>query len=155
MIVYSLYCSQAQKHKIQKCVLVFIFHVSTWVLHKKYGGASFYWLSLFNLDWLTGFFRWLILFPWQDKYNKRKRSTSGGDRGKKDPVKQMLEQLQKYIPHIGNHKCYLEWDYNIHLRRRVYFSDIRTRRDRVFFGGLVFLKVRIFFTHEVIDILKG
>jgi len=38
----------------------------------------------------------------EDKYNKRKRSTSGGDRSKKDPVKQMLEQLQKYIPHIGN-----------------------------------------------------
>lgn len=38
----------------------------------------------------------------EDKYNKRKRSTSGGDKGKKDPVKQMLEQLQKFIPHIGN-----------------------------------------------------
>lgn len=43
----------------------------------------------------------------EDKYNKRKRSTSGGgnnsgERGKKDPVKQMLEQLQKFIPHIGN-----------------------------------------------------
>ena len=42
----------------------------------------------------------------EDKYNKRKRSTSGGDgqtRGKgKDPMKAMLEQLQQVIPHIGN-----------------------------------------------------
>jgi len=37
----------------------------------------------------------------EDKYQKRKRSTSGGER-KKDPMKEMLEQLQKYIPHIGN-----------------------------------------------------
>ena len=53
-----------------------------------------------------------IFFYTKDKYNKRKRSTSGGggsgggsggggERGKKDPVKQMLEQLQKFIPHIG------------------------------------------------------
>eukprot|EP00092_Neocalanus_flemingeri_P004932 GFUD01005305.1.p1 GENE.GFUD01005305.1~~GFUD01005305.1.p1 ORF type:complete len:615 (-),score=129.95 GFUD01005305.1:1319-3163(-) len=40
----------------------------------------------------------------EDKYNKRKRSTSGGEREgrKKDPMKAMLEQLQGYIPHIGN-----------------------------------------------------
>ena len=42
----------------------------------------------------------------EDKYNKRKRSTSGGDgqtRAKgKDPMKAMLEQLQQVIPHIGN-----------------------------------------------------
>ena len=43
----------------------------------------------------------------EDKYNKRKRSTSGGhpvDREgrKKDPLKAMLEQLQSHIPHIGN-----------------------------------------------------
>jgi len=40
----------------------------------------------------------------EDKYNKRKRSTSGGEREgrKKDPMKAMLEQLQSYIPHIGN-----------------------------------------------------
>lgn len=40
----------------------------------------------------------------EDKYQKRKRSTSGGEREgrKKDPMKDMLEQLQKYIPHIGN-----------------------------------------------------
>ena len=41
----------------------------------------------------------------EDKYNKRKRSTSGGEaaRGKaKDPMKAMLEQLQQVIPHIGN-----------------------------------------------------
>jgi len=37
----------------------------------------------------------------EDKYQKRKRSTSGGEK-KKDPMKEMLEQLQKYIPHIGN-----------------------------------------------------
>lgn len=40
----------------------------------------------------------------EDKYNKRKRSTSGGEREgrKKDPMKAMLEELQSYIPHIGN-----------------------------------------------------
>jgi len=39
----------------------------------------------------------------EDKYNKRKRSTSGGDGARrKDPMKQMLEQLQQSIPHIGN-----------------------------------------------------
>lgn len=43
----------------------------------------------------------------EDKYNKRKRSTSGGEREKdptkkKDPMKAMLEQLQSHIPHIGN-----------------------------------------------------
>lgn len=38
----------------------------------------------------------------EDKYNKRKRSTSGGDGRKKDPMKSMLEQLQQNIPHIGN-----------------------------------------------------
>merc|ERR1719383_1223740 len=38
----------------------------------------------------------------EDKYNKRKRSTSDGERGKKDPIKSMLEQLQSHIPHIGN-----------------------------------------------------
>lgn len=49
----------------------------------------------------------------EDKYNKRKRSTSGGgekpppatvdkDGRKKDPMKAMLEQLQSHIPHIGN-----------------------------------------------------
>ena len=38
----------------------------------------------------------------EDKYNKRKRSTSGGDGRKKDPMKMMLEQLQESIPHIGN-----------------------------------------------------
>jgi len=43
----------------------------------------------------------------EDKYNKRKRSTSGGppvdkEGRKKDPLKAMLEQLQSHIPHIGN-----------------------------------------------------
>jgi len=40
----------------------------------------------------------------EDKYNKRKRSGSGGDRGqgRKDPIKIMLDQLQSKIPHIGN-----------------------------------------------------
>jgi len=40
----------------------------------------------------------------EDKYNKRKRSTSGGEREgrKKDPMKAMLEELQSFIPHIGN-----------------------------------------------------
>ena len=38
----------------------------------------------------------------EDKYNKRKRSTSGGDGKKRDPMKSMLEQLQQSIPHIGN-----------------------------------------------------
>jgi len=40
----------------------------------------------------------------EDKYNKRKRSTSGGEREgrKKDPMKVMLEELQSFIPHIGN-----------------------------------------------------
>ena len=38
----------------------------------------------------------------EDKYNKRKRSTSGGEGRRKDPMKQMLEQLQESIPHIGN-----------------------------------------------------
>ena len=38
----------------------------------------------------------------EDKYNKRKRSTSGGDGKKKDPMKSLLEQLQQCIPHIGN-----------------------------------------------------
>ena len=38
----------------------------------------------------------------EDKYNKRKRSTSGGDGKKKDPMKSLLEQLQQAIPHIGN-----------------------------------------------------
>ena len=38
----------------------------------------------------------------EDKYNKRKRSTSGGDGKKKDPMKSLLEQLQQSIPHIGN-----------------------------------------------------
>jgi len=41
----------------------------------------------------------------EDKYNKsRKRSTlSGpGDKGKRDPIKGMLEELQSIIPHIGN-----------------------------------------------------
>lgn len=40
----------------------------------------------------------------EDKYNKRKRSTSGGEREgrKKDPMKAMLEELQGFIPHIGN-----------------------------------------------------
>merc|ERR1711936_38371 len=43
----------------------------------------------------------------EDKYNKRKRSTSGGppvdkEGRKKDPLKVMLEQLQSHIPHIGN-----------------------------------------------------
>jgi len=40
----------------------------------------------------------------EDKYTKRKRSTSGAEKEgrKKDPMKDMLEQLQKYIPHIGN-----------------------------------------------------
>ena len=44
----------------------------------------------------------------EDKYNKRKRSTSGGpslvdkEGRKKDPMKAMLEQLQSHIPHIGN-----------------------------------------------------
>lgn len=37
----------------------------------------------------------------EEKYQKRKRSTSGGEK-KKDPMKEMLEQLQKFIPHIGN-----------------------------------------------------
>jgi len=45
----------------------------------------------------------------EDKYNKRKRSTSGSaanttdkDGRKKDPMRAMLEQLQSHIPHIGN-----------------------------------------------------
>jgi len=40
----------------------------------------------------------------EDKYNKRKRSTSGGEREgrRKDPMKAMLEELQSFIPHIGN-----------------------------------------------------
>jgi len=41
----------------------------------------------------------------EDKYNKRKRSTSGGEGSsgrRKDPMKLMLEQLQQNIPHIGN-----------------------------------------------------
>ena len=41
----------------------------------------------------------------EDKYNKRKRSTSGGEGScgrRKDPMKIMLEQLQQNIPHIGN-----------------------------------------------------
>jgi len=37
----------------------------------------------------------------EDKYQKRKRSTSDGSKNK-DPIKQMLEQLQSKIPHIGN-----------------------------------------------------
>jgi len=42
----------------------------------------------------------------EDKYNKRKRSTSGGghpvdkEGKKKDPLKAMLEQFQSHIPHI-------------------------------------------------------
>lgn len=40
----------------------------------------------------------------EDKYNKRKRSGSGAEKEgrKRDPMKDMLEQLQKFIPHIGN-----------------------------------------------------
>ena len=43
----------------------------------------------------------------EDKYNKRKRSTSDGESGagagrRRDPMKAMLEQLQQNIPHIGN-----------------------------------------------------
>ncbi|XP_023348421.1 uncharacterized protein LOC111717147 isoform X3 [Eurytemora carolleeae] len=41
----------------------------------------------------------------EDKYNKRKRSTSAGEKEKgraKDPLKNMLDELQSIIPHIGN-----------------------------------------------------
>jgi len=38
----------------------------------------------------------------EDKYQKRKRSTSDGGGNKKDPIKAMLDQLQSQIPHIGN-----------------------------------------------------
>lgn len=45
----------------------------------------------------------------EDKYNKRKRSTSDNagnntdkEGRKKDPMRAMLEQLQSHIPHIGN-----------------------------------------------------
>ena len=44
----------------------------------------------------------------EDKYNKRKRQgadnerkDSGGPGGRRDPIKNMLEQLQTSIPHIG------------------------------------------------------
>jgi len=45
----------------------------------------------------------------EDKYNKRKRPGAdnerkdyGGPGGRRDPIKNMLEQLQTIIPHIGN-----------------------------------------------------
>ena len=36
----------------------------------------------------------------EDKYNKRKRPGEGGR--SKDPIKQMLDELQSKLPHIGN-----------------------------------------------------
>lgn len=39
----------------------------------------------------------------EDKYiQKRKKSTFVGEKGKRDPIKGMLEELQSMIPHIGN-----------------------------------------------------
>ena len=37
----------------------------------------------------------------EDKYNKRKRDAAASDRGRRDPIKNMLEELQSIIPHIG------------------------------------------------------
>ena len=86
----------------------------------------------------------------EDKYNKRKRSTSGGEGRKKDPMKIMLEQLQESIPHIGNPSEEKVSHAGLLVEGSDYIRSLK-RENNTTMGNVEHMKVKIAQLHAEIE----